>query len=92
MWAGYYIEVNDMNHDSKTNGYKVTMEGKVYYYETMETNRLDKQSTEKGSWRYVGNHAIFEFANYGVHEYTVEGLGRKLCIDGKTAFLYVQGI
>ena len=93
MRVGYYIETKDVDGDGRFSGYKITMEHKVAYYEEIDYNRLDQQSTEKGTWTLTGTHLVLEFEKLGTREYDIDGVfDIALCINKESIYRFLTGI
>lgn len=92
LHIGYFIEVNDYNNDGKINGYKVTMEGEISYYEEMDSYGARGQKTDKGKYYLSSSFVTIHFDKIDDVTFEIKDFGNKLCIDGETAYVWFKDI
>lgn len=92
LHIGYFIEVNDFNQDGKINGYKVTMEGEISYYEEMDSYGARGQKTDKGKYYLSSSFVTIHFDKIDDVTFEIKDFGNKLCVDGETAYVWFKDI
>ena len=92
LHVGYFIEVNDFNGDGKINGYKITMEGEVSYYEEMDANGARGQKQDKGKYYIDSSYVTIYFEKKGEVTFEIKKFGNALYADGEAAYIWFKDI